>query len=102
MTEFQRRVSAVIAGLAPGDVMAYGEVAEEAGFPGAGRAVGNFLRSPASSGLPWWRVIPADGRLPSRVDPRWADRLRADGVPVVDGRVSPHTSRAPRPPRSAG
>ena len=87
MTEFQRRVGAVIAGLQPGDVVAYGEVAEEAGFPGAAQAVGNFLRSPVSDGLPWWRVIPASGRLPRCVAPDWGDRLRAEGVPVVDGRV---------------
>ena len=30
--------------LGPADVVTYGEVAEEAGFPGAARAVGNLLR----------------------------------------------------------
>ena len=87
MTEFQRRVGAVIAALGAGDVVSYGEVAEEAGFPGAAQAVGNFLRSPVSEGLPWWRVIPADGRLMLGMAPDWGDRLRAEGVDVVDGRV---------------
>ena len=76
----------MIAGLRPGEMATYGEVAEEAGHPGAGRAVGNVLSG--SDGLPWWRVIHADGRLAPGHERRQAGLLRAEGVPVVDDRVA--------------
>ena len=82
---FERAVVAVIAGLRPGEVVAYGEVAEEAGFPGAARAVGNLLAR--SEGLPWWRVVTASGRLVPGHEREQARRLRAEGVPVRGGRI---------------
>jgi methylated-DNA-protein-cysteine methyltransferase-like protein len=76
----------VIAASRPGEVLTYGEVAAEAGFPGAARAVGALLaRSPA--GLPWWRVVTASGRLVPGHEREHARRLRAEGVAVRDGRV---------------
>lgn len=91
VTEFERRVRAVIAGLRPGEVATYGEVAEEAGFPGAARAVGNVLAD--SEGLPWWRVVSASGRLVPGHEARQARRLRAEGVRIT-GR---HVRRPSRP-----
>lgn len=88
--EFEESARAVIRGLAPGEVATYGEVAEEAGHPGAARAVGNLLAS--SDGLPWWRVVRADGSL-AKGDEQ-ARRLRAEGVEVRGGRVRPQRSRA--------
>src|SRR5688572_7982543 len=41
--DFERRVRRVLLALRPGEVATYGEIAEEAGFPGAARAVGNVL-----------------------------------------------------------
>jgi methylated-DNA-protein-cysteine methyltransferase-like protein len=86
MSGFERAVVAVLASLCPGEVVTYGEVAAEAGYPGAGRAVGNIL---ATSGddLPWWRVVTTTGRLVPGHEPEHAQRLRAEGVAVVDGRV---------------
>lgn len=75
----------MINALKPGEVATYGEVAEEAGFPGAARAVGNVLAT--ADGLPWWRVVPASGRLVTDKSHRQAERLRAEGVMVIDGRV---------------
>ena len=40
--DFETRVREVVAALGPGQVMSYGEVAVEAGHPGAARAVGNL------------------------------------------------------------
>src|SRR5205823_4488000 len=60
MSEFELRVRAVVAALRPGEVATYGEVAEEAGYAGAARAVGTVLA--VSEGLPWWRVVAANGR----------------------------------------
>ena len=45
----------------PGDLVTYGDLATELGRPGAGQAVANVLRR--APDLPWWRVVPADGRL---------------------------------------
>jgi len=83
--EFERRVTKVIAGLKQGEVITYGEVAAEAGYPGAARAVGNVLAR--SDGLPWWRVVAATGRLVRGHERRQAELLRAEGVIVRNGRV---------------
>ncbi|HYT78190.1 MAG TPA: MGMT family protein [Actinomycetota bacterium] len=85
MTEFEHRVRAVIAGLRPGQVVTYGEVAEEAGYPRAARAVGNVLAE--SEGLPWWRVVSASGRLVPGHEAEQARRLQAEGVAVVGREV---------------
>lgn len=81
----------VLRSLSPGDVVTYGQVAEEAGFPGAARAVGNILRSRAD--LPWWRVVGAGGRLVSPSAADQAERLRGEGVRVEGRRVVGHERR---------
>lgn len=83
--EFTDAVIDVLEALEPGDVMAYGEVATEAGYPGAARAVGNLLRR--TPDLPWWRVVNAAGRLAPGNEARQAELLRAEGVTVRNGRV---------------
>lgn len=83
--DFASAVVAVIEGLQPGEVMSYGEVAAEAGYPGAARAVGNLLR--VTPGLPWWRIVTATGRLVPAHTREHAQRLRAEGVSVRNGRV---------------
>jgi methylated-DNA-protein-cysteine methyltransferase-like protein len=92
MAGFEQRVTAVIKALAPGEVVAYGEVAEEAGFPGAARAVGNVLAR-SDEPLPWWRVVQASGRLAAGKERDQARRLRAEGVACRDGRVVGFGSR---------
>jgi alkylated DNA nucleotide flippase Atl1 len=66
--------------------MTYGEVAAEAGWPGAARAVGAFLAA-HGEGRPWWRVVTASGRLVPGHEREHARRLRAEGVSVRDGHV---------------
>jgi methylated-DNA-protein-cysteine methyltransferase-like protein len=85
VSEFERRVRRALARLRPGDVATYGEIAEEAGSPGAGRAVGGVLAR--SEGLPWWRVVTAQGRLVPGHEVEHARRLAAEGVRVTRGRV---------------
>lgn len=86
MTDFEEAVIAVIANLEPGDVVTYGEVAAEAGYPGAARAVGTLL-STTDADLPWWRVVGSGGHLRSPNPARQARLLTDDGVLVVDGKV---------------
>lgn len=83
--DFTEAVIQVLEALQPGEVVAYGEVATEAGYPGAARAVGNLLRT--VPGLPWWRVVNAAGRLVPGSERKQAQRLRAEGVRVANGRV---------------
>ena len=82
---FADAVIAVLIGLEPGEVVSYGEVAEQAGYPGAARAVGNLLRE--VDGLPWWRVVTSQGRLVPGDERAQTELLRAEGVTVAKGRV---------------
>jgi O-6-methylguanine DNA methyltransferase len=62
-TAFARRVIHVVAGIPPGRVATYGDVAACAGRPGAARAVGNLMRRAREPGLPCHRVIAAGGQV---------------------------------------
>ncbi|TMD67941.1 MAG: MGMT family protein [Chloroflexi bacterium] len=81
---FQDAVTAVIRDLRRGEVLTYGEVARRAGYPRAARAVGNVLAT--RLGLPWWRVVRANGELAAHSRDEQARRLRREGVTVRDGR----------------
>ncbi len=85
-TDFEPAVLAVIRSIPAGNVMSYGEVAAEAGFPRAARAVGSLLRTTAED-CPWWRVVGWDGSLRSPDAGRQAARLRAEGVAITRGRA---------------
>jgi len=84
--DFESAVVAVLQSLSAGEVVTYGEVAEQAGFPRAARAVGNLLRRTGDE-VPWWRVVSAGGHLRCQNLPRQIQLLRSEGVKVVDGRV---------------
>lgn len=79
-------VHAVLADLPEGEVVTYGEVAREAGFPGRARAVGAVLARDGER-FPWWRVVTASGRLVPGNEHLHARLLAAEGVALVDGRV---------------
>lgn len=88
MSDFEEAVLHVIAELRPGEVVTYGEVAAQAGFPGAARAVGSLL-SRTGSEVPWWRVVGAGGQLRAPNPARQARLLAGEGVTVAGGRVMP-------------
>lgn len=85
-TPFEADVLAMVASLEPGEVVTYGEVAAEVGKPGAARAVGSTLRR-HGAGVPWWRVVAANGRLVPGGEQRHTAKLKAEGVLVRNGRV---------------
>lgn len=85
MSDFEDAVIAVLNSTEAGDILSYGDVAAEAGFPGAARAVGNILSR--VDGLPWWRVVTASGRLIPHHPQEQARRLAAEGVDCRDGKV---------------
>ncbi len=95
---FPAAVADVLDGLGPGDVVTYGEVALEAGYPGAHRAVGTYLRDNGDT-HPWWRVVRADGTLAASDRREQARLLAGEGVVAVGGRVRPEIRRGPSPAR---
>ena len=94
--EFEDDVRRVLERLGRGTVMTYGEVALEAGHPGAARAVGSYL-SGGGTGLPWWRVVTSTGRLVPGHEREQARLLRSEGVRVADHRVVMSTRPAADP-----
>jgi methylated-DNA-protein-cysteine methyltransferase-like protein len=101
MADFDDAVADVLLGLAEGQVVSYGWVATKAGYPGRARAVGHFLAH-HGHGLPWWRVVRADGSLVSPHPDHQVEALRAEGVRVEGRRVAlpaehpPKGGQAPR------
>jgi methylated-DNA-protein-cysteine methyltransferase-like protein len=83
----------VVAAIPRGQVSTYGAVARAAGLPGRARLAGYALKiAPKSMQLPWHRVLAAGGRIAfpkaSREHREQARRLRAEGIPVHNGRVA--------------
>ncbi len=99
--ERDRRIVDVIRSLSEGEVVTYGDIAADAGYPGLSRLVGRLLAAAgedaeqdAAEGvgradleLPWWRVVNAAGRLVPGHEREQAEVLRAEGVEVRDGKV---------------
>ncbi|MCC4620444.1 MGMT family protein [Xanthomonas cassavae CFBP 4642] len=85
------RIFEVIHAIPAGEVAGYGEVAQRAGLPGRARLVARVLSGNDDPQLPWHRVLRSDGRIAFAPDSSAYDeqcrRLRAEGVPVVQGRV---------------
>ena len=84
--ETAERVREIILAIPVGSVLSYGEVAALAGVPNA-RHVG-WLLSEDGQDLPWHRVLRADGTPTPHLAAEQLARLRAEGVTVVNGRVS--------------
>lgn len=89
--EWRERVYEIARLIPRGKVTTYGELAALAGLPRGARRAGKALRElPPRSGVPWWRVINAQGRIslrPSGMEEQ-ARRLRKEGVAVSeDGKI---------------
>lgn len=91
-------ILAAIRAIPRGEVAGYGVVAQRAGLPGRARLAARVLRENDDPDLPWHRVLRSDGRIAfpegSRQFREQARRLRAEGVPVSQGRVRAVTARA--------
>lgn len=79
-------VRSLVAAIPEGMVTTYGDLAEAVGLASP-RIVGWIMRTD-SADLPWHRVISASGRPSPHLATRQLERLRAEGVPVRDGRVA--------------
>jgi methylated-DNA-protein-cysteine methyltransferase related protein len=69
-------------------VRTYGDVS-----PGAPRFAGAVLSACEEPGVPWWRVVRADGSLARGARQRVL--LEAEGVPLRAGRVRMDVARLP-------
>lgn len=83
MSELRDKILEVVTSLPPGEVVTYGEVATEAGRPGAARAVGKVMAE-GNPGVPWWRVVNSVGRLVPGHEVEQRRRLTAEGVEVTE------------------
>lgn len=85
------RILAAVRAIPRGQVAGYGEVARRAGLPGRARLAARVLSENTDPGLPWHRVLRADGRIAfpegSRGFREQSQRLRSEGVDVRNGRV---------------
>lgn len=85
----QQRILAAVRAIPPGTVASYAEVARRAGLPRGARLVVAALRGSDGAGVPWHRVLRADGRIAfafgSEAFAEQLRRLRAEGVEVSAG-----------------
>lgn len=82
--DYAERVLDVVERIPPGQVMSYGDIAEylEEGGP---RQVGRVM-AVWGGGVPWWRVIRADGSFLTGHEQIALRRYRAEGTPLrADG-----------------
>jgi alkylated DNA nucleotide flippase Atl1 len=77
----------------PGRVMSYGDVAEMLGRGGP-RQVGRVM-SLYGGGVPWWRVLRADGTFLAGHEVRALEAYREEGTPLKSdgGRVDMRKAR---------
>jgi methylated-DNA-protein-cysteine methyltransferase related protein len=78
-------VLSMVERIPPGQVATYGDIAELVGIGGP-RLVGRVM-SLHGGGVPWWRVVRADGRPVRGIEAEALDLLQRDGTPLRDGRV---------------
>jgi alkylated DNA nucleotide flippase Atl1 len=83
-----QRVLARVRAIPPGFVRTYGDLS-----PGAPRFAGAVLASTEEPGLPWHRVVRADGSLAK--GGRQRGLLEAEGVPFTGERVDMRAARLP-------
>jgi len=89
-TAFEQRVYRALLQVEFGRLITYGELAAQAGRPGAARAVGQAMgRNPWPIFVPCHRVVAAGGRVGGfSAGPEWKARLlEHEGWTMVDGRL---------------
>ena len=86
MNERDQRILDVICSLREGEVVTYGDIADDAGYPKLSRLVGRILAT-TDEEVPWWRVVNSVGRLVPGHEREQGAQLRSEGVKVTDDRV---------------
>jgi len=83
--EYVESVLTVVERIPPGRVMTYGAIAEYLGSGGP-RQVGTVMAR-YGGGVPWHRVVAANGRVVPGHEEEALQRLRAEGTPLRGDRV---------------
>ncbi len=78
--EYVEQVLSLVEQIPPGRVSTYGLIAEAVGSGGP-RQVGNVMAL-HGGGVPWWRVVRADGSLPDSHGPDARQEYLAEGTPL--------------------
>ena len=78
-------VLSVVEQIPPGQVATYGDVAEMVGRGGP-RQVGHVMAQ-FGGGVPWWRVVRADGQPARPLAEHGLKLLKADKTPIKGDRV---------------
>lgn len=88
MTPFNEQVYSIVEKIPYGKVVSYGQIAWMLGRPRCARLIGRAMRY-CPEGLPWQRVVRADGSIADGGQPEISRALLdAEGVPFLsDGRV---------------
>lgn len=89
--EYVEAVLGAVEQIPPGQVASYGDLADFVGSGGP-RLVGRVM-STQGAGVPWWRVVRSDGRPARGLEEVALERLDAEGVVLVGGRVDMRRSR---------
>jgi alkylated DNA nucleotide flippase Atl1 len=83
--DYVEQVLRAVEAIPPGRACAYSDIAELVGWGGP-RRVGQVM-SAHGAGVPWWRVVRADGRPVRGLEEEALARLRAEGAPMRGDRV---------------
>ena len=83
--DYTELVLSVVEHIPPGQVATYGDIAEIVGRGGP-RQVGHVMAQ-FGGGVPWWRVVRADGRPARSLEERGLRLLKADKTPIKGDRV---------------
>jgi alkylated DNA nucleotide flippase Atl1 len=83
--DYAELVLTIVEQIPPGQVATYGDIAEIVGRGGP-RQVGHVMAQ-FGGGVPWWRVVRADGRPARGLEKRGLRLLRADKTPIKGNRV---------------
>jgi len=99
-TPFAEEVLDLVERIPPGSALSYGDVARLVGAGGP-RAVGTVMAR-YGSGVPWHRVVRADGGLPQGHEAEALRRHRAEGTPLAAGGTRLDLTRARWRPEDTG
>lgn len=83
--DYVERVLVLVESVPPGRVTTYGAIADVVG--GGARRVGTVMAH-HGGGVPWWRVVRADGSLPPSHTERARERYATEGTPMRGDRVA--------------
>jgi alkylated DNA nucleotide flippase Atl1 len=83
--DYVEQVLTAVESIPPGRACAYSDLAELVGRGGP-RQVGQVMAR-YGAGVPWWRVVRADGRPARGLEEQALTRLRAEGTPLRGDRV---------------